>query len=546
MSHAAEFVPQSTAEAVSKVAAAVAVSDVEGASRLAEQAIGLGYIHPALYNAQALWLERQGRDEDALALYLQARGLTPKDARLLNAIGLCLIRLSKLDEALAAFDEAIRTAPAYAPSHHRRGLALGLAGQWDLAQRAHARAAQLDPNMAEALASVAAVAARKGDERTARSQAERALRLEPDNATAHVALALIDLSQGEFGAAERRLSAALEGAQLMGHGRAVALGLLGDALDGLGNTSKAFEAYTQANLEQRKIHARFAGRRKASEVVEQITTALSAGKENWQRATFGTETPGGPRVHGFLLGFPRSGTTLLEQALQSHGDIVTLEEHDLLADFAERYLSGGPGLDQLSMLEGHALGIARETYWQRLRDLGIDVEGKVFVDKHPFNTIKLPLIAKLFPDAKIILALRDPRDVVLSCFRRHLDIDQAKYELLALDGAARLYDSVMRLGELCRETLPLAILAHRYEDLVADFDRQTRAVCDFLGVTWQESMRNFATTAQALDSRHASAGQIRRGLYEEGAGQWRRYERELSPVLPVLQPWVKRFGYDPD
>jgi hypothetical protein len=330
----------------------------------------------------------------------------------------------------------------------------------------------------------------------------------------------------------------------MGHGRAVALGILGDALDGQDKTSEAFEAYTQANLAQLKVHARYAGRPRASETVELALSELSARREDWQPAGHDVVASGPPRIHSFLLGFPRSGTTLLEQALESHEDVVTLEEHDLLADFAERYLSTKAGLDQLAQLEGHALGLAREAYWQRLRDRGIDVDGKAFVDKNPLNTIKLPLIAKLFPGAKIILAVRDPRDVVLSCFRRHLDVDQVKYELLTLDGAAHLYDSVMRLGDACRTILPLAFFENRYEDLVADFDHQTLAICEFLGIAWHESMRDFANTARALDSRHASAGQVRRGLYDEGAGQWRRYEQELSPILPVLQRWVTRFGYD--
>lgn len=545
MSQLPEPVPQSTAEAVSLVAAAVGAGDYQGASHLAVEAINLGFIHPALYNAQALWLERQGRDEDALALFYQARAFVPKDVRLLNAIGLCLMRLSRLDEALATFQEAVRNAPAHGPSHHRLGVALGHAGRWDEAQRAHARAAQLDPRLAEAIASAAAIAARKGDETAARAQAERALRIEPGNATAHVALATIELARGEFSAAEARLNPLLQNPQLMGHGRAVALGLWGDALDGLDRPAEAFAAYEQSNCEMRKIHARFAEKRKASELVEQLSNHLSAAdRSDWRQAAEEPETSGTAKVHSFLLGFPRSGTTLLEQALESREDTVTLEENDLLADMAERYLSTAEGFDSLRTLQGLALASHRDAYWQRLRDLKIDVEGKVFVDKHPLNTIKLPLIAKLFPDAKIIFAVRDPRDVVLSCFRRHLDVDLAKYELLTLQGAVRLYDRAMRLGELCRETFSLACFEYRYENLVADFDGSTRAVCEFLGVPWRESMRDFAVTARALDSRQASAGQVRRGLRDDSVGQWRRYEAQLSPILPVLQPWVERFGYE--
>ncbi len=172
------------------------------------------------------------------------------------------------------------------------------------------------------------------------------------------------------------------------------------------------------------------------------------------------------------------------------------------------------------------------------------LDDRVFVDKHPFNTIKLPLILKLFPDAKILFAIRDPRDVVFSCFRRHFDVDFVKFAFLELESAAQLYDAVMGFGMLCREKLPLAFFEHRYESLIADFDGQTRAVCDFIGVEWSDKLRDFAATAQSLDSRWASAGQVKRGFYTEGVGQWRRYREEIAPVIPLLEPWIARFGYD--
>ena len=102
--------------------------------------------------------------------------------------------------------------------------------------------------------------------------------------------------------------------------------------------------------------------------------------------------------------------------------------------------------------------------------------GKVFIDKLPLNTIKLPLIAKLFPKARILFALRDPRDVVLSCFRRSFRVNASMYEFVSLERAAAFYDAVMTLGALCRERLPLEVLDTRYEDLVGDFDAQAQAI----------------------------------------------------------------------
>jgi hypothetical protein len=323
------------------------------------------------------------------------------------------------------------------------------------------------------------------------------------------------------------------------------LALLGDALDGEKATREAFAAYTAANAERRKLHGhRFIGGKSAGEILDEVIAAfVESPVARWLAPEPAATQDGGPSRHVFLLGFPRSGTTLLQQALGSNSEIATLDERDFLADIAERYLTNSAGLETLSRLDGAVLANHRETYWRRVHAEGVKLTGKVFVDKQPFHTIKLPLIAKLFPGARVLFAIRDPRDVLLSCFRRQLDVDLLRFEFLTLDGAAGMYDRFMRFADLCRAKLPLSFFDHRYEDLIADFDTTTRAVCAWLDVPWDESMRDVAANARSLDAIKASTGQVRRGLYREGVDQWRRYRMELDPVLPRLQPWIARFGY---
>lgn len=538
----------STAEAVSAVRHAISISDFGRAAAQADTFLAQGLMHPAFYNARALWLERQGRDEDALAAFQQARALSPRDSTLLNAIGLCLTRLFRLDEAIAIFDEAIRINPAHAATHQRKAVALGMSGQLDAAQQAHARAAQLDPRNVEAIANLAAICARKGDMGAARTRGERALQLDSGNATAHAALALAELSAQQYSDAEQRLRKVLAGDALAAYGRSVALGLLADSLDGQNRTGEAFAAYTEANAVLRALHAgRFQSEPSIVPRLEAVLSAFKAVESTKWAAK--EENPGagnGTIAHVFLLGFPRSGTTILGQALGSHPDIVTLEEHECLAAPAERYLTSALGLDQLANLADHERAAEQAAYWERVRQTGIRAEGKIFVDKHPFNTLKLPLLAKLFPRAKILFAVRDPRDVVLSCFRRHFEVDRLKYEFLTLDGATSLYDVMMRYFEACRLRLPLDLYVHRYENLISDFDASTRSVCEFLGIGWNERMREFASRAAAINAQSASAAQLRRGLYGEGVGQWLRYRAQMADVLPRLEGWVERFGYSPD
>jgi hypothetical protein len=117
------------------------------------------------------------------------------------------------------------------------------------------------------------------------------------------------------------------------------------------------------------------------------------------------------------------------------------------------------------------------------------------------------------------------------------------FEFLGLEDAARFYASIMQLADIYRKKLPLNILDHRYEDMVTDFDGRIQAVCNFIGAEWAEDMRNFSKNAPSVDIRSPSATQVRKPLYDEAVAQWRRYAKELEPIMPILKPWVEKFGY---
>jgi hypothetical protein len=253
-----------------------------------------------------------------------------------------------------------------------------------------------------------------------------------------------------------------------------------------------------------------------------------------------------PAAHVFMVGFPRSGTTLLEQVLGSHPAVVTSNEKPTLDDATRAFLRTPGDVARLAAMRSAGLKQHRDAYWQRVREHGITVAGRVFIDKQPYYTLQLPLILRLFPAAKIVFSVRDPRDVVLSCFRRRFLMSAPNFQFLTLAGTARFYDATMRLAEIYRARLPLDILQLRHEDLVANFEERVRETCDFVGLTWQDSMRDFAARARTQSITTPSSVQVIQGLNREGIGHWRRYREEMAPVLPILQPWVKRFDYEPD
>jgi tetratricopeptide (TPR) repeat protein len=532
-----------------EIEAALQDRDLERAAGLAEAALAQGVEHPLILNLSALRLEEQGRLEEAFERLRRALELAPSDVFVLSAIGLNLDRQGRRDQALRAFEAALSIDPGFPQAHHNRAQTLQALGDFDGARQGYEQAASLSAIYADPLGGLATLDVRQGDMAAARTHAERALAIEPAHAVARVALANAELSEGATQDAERRLRGLLDDPALTAMDRPAVACLLGDTLDRQGRTWEAFEAYSTGKaLTERLYEPQFGprpGRPTALEQAQMLRDFIAgADAEAWSKTDLSDK--GDAAQHVFLLGFPRSGTTLLEQVLASHPQVATLDERTAMVDAEVEFLSSRDGLERLSRIEGEELKLFRDAYWGRIKAFGLDVRGKVFIDKFPLATMKLPLIAKLFPHARILFALRDPRAVALSCFRRGFGMNPSMYQFVTLDGTARFYDAVMGLGEVCRARLPLTVQEVRYETLVEDFDGTARAVADFIGLEWSDALRDFARTAEKRAIRTPSASQVRQGLYSDALQQWRLYQDQLTPILPILQPWVEKWGYPPD
>jgi len=243
------------------------------------------------------------------------------------------------------------------------------------------------------------------------------------------------------------------------------------------------------------------------------------------------------------MGFPRSGTTLLEQVLAGHPDVVALEEAPTFAEAYAEFMTGDDDLRRLAHLSETDAAAWRERYWSVVREHGAEPAGRVFLDKAPAGTLYLPLVAKLFPEAKVLFAVRDPRDVVLSCFRNNFQLNAMTYAFTDLAQTAACYDACMTMAEVYRRVLTLDLREVRHEPLVEDFDGELAAIAAFLGIEVTPSMADIAGTSASRIVRTPSAAQVRAGLNRRGLARWRAYEGELAPVLPALKPWVERWGY---
>lgn len=515
------------------------------AIELAEAALEDGLEHPLLYNLAALRLEHEGRVSEAEPLLRKAVQLAPSDQGARNALGLCLLRLERPRDALLEFEALIGLNPNLPFAHASRGSALFALGSIPDAEASYRRALELDPNQVVALAGLANLASSRGAYPAAQMWAEKALALLPEYTDAILSLAAAELGQKQWQPAETRLRGLLSNTQLGSLQRAYAQGLLGDVLDAQGRPDEAFAAYSTSNQLQQEVYAgRFGQQPSALEYVREMLRYFEGdAAPAWQSRVPPDERPTGATGHVFLLGFPRSGTTLLEVILEGHPNVASLEENESLIDSVNEYMQRPQDLERLLRAPPAVLKEFRAAYWKHVARAGLDVAGKMFVDKHPLNTLKLPLIARLFPDARVLFACRDPRDIVLSCFRHRFRMSAPIYELLTLEGAAYYYDAVMRLMVRLSETLSLETCLVRHEDVVTGFAREMKRICDFLGLEWAPAMGDFALRTQNRPWLTPSTAQLMRGLSTEGLGQWRRYRSHMEPVLPVIDPWVKRFYY---
>jgi hypothetical protein len=229
--------------------------------------------------------------------------------------------------------------------------------------------------------------------------------------------------------------------------------------------------------------------------------------------------------------------------LASHPEVIALEERPTLNEGISRYFVDDRDIGTLMNASEAELEPLREAYWRQIRSLCGDVSGKVFIDKQPSLTLYLPLLKRLFPNARILFCIRDPRDVLLSCYRRSFAMNGTIYQFTDLESLAKFYSYTMDLAALYFEKLGQPVHRHVHETFVQDFEGETRRMCDFLGLAYAEAMRDFVETARKRDIRTPSAAQVREGLNASGVGYWKNYAKGLEPALPLLQRWVAAYGY---
>jgi tetratricopeptide (TPR) repeat protein len=503
------------------------------------------------------WLERArqgvvgGRVEDAEFWYREVLTARPHDAEALAGVGQALCWRRKRREGLGYLRQAGRQLERQGTKSRDPGFLLQLSSQlqhWgevEAGLRLAQLAARLAPESAVTQSTLALCLSRMNRTEEALPPARKAAALAPGHPGAQILLAVLEREQGQPGPARERLEQVVaEDSDPAQTARAWLE--LGTVLDKLKDYAGAFAAFGRAA----ELHASLPPAQMFDK--ERIFQTLARNRAGfgrdlltrWTREDYGDGLP----APAFLFGFLRSGTTLTEQVLASHPGIVASDENDFIFELTgELARLSGVADDLPAAWRALSLEQARELrrlYWRRVEEeYGTEALGKRFVDKLALNSIDAGFIAALFPEARILFALRDPRDVCLSCYQQAFTMSPATVNLLSLDGIARQYGAVMDLWLDLRGKMAPEYLELRYEDTVNAFEATYRRIFGLLGVDFRPEVLAFHERARGRYISTPSFLAVSRPLYRTAVGRWRNYAEGLAPVLPLLEPYVRAFGY---
>ncbi|MBF0370222.1 MAG: tetratricopeptide repeat protein [Magnetococcales bacterium] len=547
----------------------------ETAEQSYRQALAIKPDFPIVLNNLGELLHEMERFGEAEACFRRAVEIKPQFAAACNNLGKALRDLGRFKEAEACYRRALALKPAYQEALY------GLANMCRV-QRLNAeaestcrRALEINPDSPQALNILGRIL--QGQNRLAEAEASfhRALEAQADFVDAHISLGVMFEQSGHIQKAKSHLQKALthspnnlmvrnnlakilrrEGRieeaiemlktvtlEQIRTKRAFAIPFeLGKLYDKVHDTPNAFKQFTHGNeLVSETEDAKLADKEKTLRDIDQKQTLLTWGwVDSWNK----TPHPAKAAPPFFLVGFPRSGTTLLDQVLNSHPALQVMEEKPCLDVVQNTLLTLPGGYPSLADLTETQLQELRNIYFRETKRYLPSDPNAGLVDKLPLNIMHIPLIIRLFPNARIVLSLRHPCDVVLSNFMQDYQINDAMANFFTLEDAVHYYTKVMGLWQAC-QTLPSGYFhTIKYESLLVDLPGEIGKLLDFLELDWDDAVLDYRSQIQKRGIINTpSYAQVTEPIYQSAKYRWKRYEAQLKPYIGSLAPFIKAFGY---
>ena len=486
-------------------------------------------------------LKMLGRFEEAAENLRTALNLDSQSAESHNNYGTVLRDLRKFEEAAAAFRQALKLKPDFIEAQNNLGHALFDMGDLEAAITAFCHALEIRPDDLNSYINLAGLGERANRLDIAKSAVEGGLKISPEDPSLHLIAAKCERRDGQTESAIARL----QRIDLATTRDVIAIDIafeLGQLFDKSDDAGQAFTYFTTGNqLSQQFPAHRGIDKTEFLELTDAVNAHLTADwLASWNELSPPSETP----APAFIVGFPRSGTTLTEQILAAHPKLRTLDEKPTLDRMLAQLPSYPSSLAHLSDAQAAEL---RAIYFAAVGEF-IDIEGDArIIDKMPLNIIHAVSMQRFFPAAKLILVVRHPCDSCLSCFMQNFVVNSSMANFFSLEDTAALYTKVMRLWQKSTRLLPLDYHIVRYEDLIADFESETRKMLNFLGLDWDPAVADYAAHARQrgkIDT--PSYHQVTQDIYQSAKFRWKRYRDQFDSVKPALEPFVEDFGYSWD
>jgi tetratricopeptide (TPR) repeat protein len=500
---------------------------------------------PELRQARALW--QQNQFPAALALFDKAVRKHPRNGTALVDASRAFGARFEIERAEQLLDRLLELAGGDPRILHLCGQSYRMVYRPDKAIECFQRVIGARQSPADAYLELAVLYERRGRLSEADAVVRECLARWPDSLEMRLIDARLRRRSGNASAAETILRDVTQDPKAHWMLTAQAWSELGQLRDEQADYGQAMAAALKGKqILGRRANAIAHQSQRESESLGTLASELTAEHlRSWQEAG---QDLSSERV-ALLTGPPRSGTTLLEKVLDSHSQIVSSDEREafpkyifpamLRATAAEPI--GPEALDRVTLSD---LLEQRKRYLRYLTAaLGEPIDGRLHVDKNPSIIMLIPGMLRLFPECKLLVAVRDPRDVVISCFMRFLPLNTVSVQFLTLESTARRYVRDIDAWLKFREILPSPWLEVRYEDTVDDLAREARRVLEFLGVGWEEGVLSYRDRLRDRQVNSPTYEAVAKPVYRSAVGRWRYYEEYLAPLLDMLKPYVESFGY---
>jgi tetratricopeptide (TPR) repeat protein len=464
-------------------------------------------------------LKELGRLDEALASYTQAIALKPDYAEAHYNLGITLQELGRLDEALASYTQAIALKPDYAEAHSNLGFTLKELGRLDEALASHTQAIALKPDYAEAHSNLGVTLQELGRLDEALASHTQAIALKPDLAEAHRHLTLMK----SFDAQDEQYSKMLElylDESISEEQRCHINFGLAKACEDLGDYEQAFTHYGEGNVLRKRLLNYDTNQ--DVELFKQLKSSYpKIEKNSLEPCSLANKlTP------IFIVGMPRSGTTLVEQIISSHSQVTGAGELNFAAQFGAAIATG------ITEANNDALFDFRGEYLDKLQN--VSNGNLIITDKMPQNFRFIGLLAAAFPEAKIIHVKRNPAAICWANYKQYFVSKSIGY-CYALDDVISYHKLYENLMEFWTNTLSNRIYKLDYEQLTVNQESETRQLIDYLGLDWDENCLSPQNNTRSVAT--ASNVQVRKKVYRGSSEQWRKYQPFLNGALDsLLQP----------